>query len=736
MAEKTLVLKVQVEEPVKRVLGDYSEACARWLDMAFRLLYSDKRHHGSKVYSGLVTLRTRKDGTPTGKFWTDDSAIYKTLVSRKAAPNPIPTVIAHRKNVQSLSKKLITVWGGFLGPSKDRAVPRPKGRLPRFRPACYIGQQMARLEDDGMTISIPYPLSYGREKGKAHRICVTLVPSTSPKYKVRLDAFRHRMKKQQRSGNLTAPSFEIRQHEGGEWYIHVPVEDERPQVNPTGKALGVDLGERNTATTALVSGAKGQALIATKLYSGLSTRHALDLITARRRKLRRKLDTGSRGVRKALGRLRGKMARVNDTLAQQASAAIVKSAVEIGVSLIAVEDLRGGFRPLHKRGEEPGLRTKGIRKWNHRLGRWNRGAVRDNLTYKAEASGIPLKEVFARGTSSICPNCHPTGWLADGEQRRGRRHRKGHVFRCKTCGYSRNDDETGAINIAHRGLNKSPRRASHNPTPGSDAEGGGSGVRKGAGGDSCQPQKPREEEGEMSSPATVPSSTGTRMGQLGLERYQRKLGTVPVTSPRSAKVQSAEGSPDQKPERLNVKDARPGGDNKNSGQVYGRTCASTEVVTPSRGASRTDVKLPGTGVLKGYYPLGKVGCSKVITLSRRRTEPAVAMAGDLGGHGRSVAFIFSQGIRGVSQWLETWVDMAGALSCVFHAAASACRNGWRPGWTWQVDRCTSSKTGPRSSQWLETWVDMAGVPFRPGYSILPSSRNGWRPGWTWQGGGG
>jgi hypothetical protein len=44
MAEKTLLLKVRVDEPSERVLTDYAESCSRWLNSAFHLLYADKRN--------------------------------------------------------------------------------------------------------------------------------------------------------------------------------------------------------------------------------------------------------------------------------------------------------------------------------------------------------------------------------------------------------------------------------------------------------------------------------------------------------------------------------------------------------------------------------------------------------------------------------------------------------------------------------------------------------------------
>ena len=86
----------------------------------------------------------------------------------------------------------------------------------------------------------------------------------------------------------------------------------------------------------------------------------------------------------------------------------------------------------------------------------------------------------------------------------------------------------------------------------------------------------------------------------------------------------------------------------------------------------------------------------------------VAMAGHLGGHGRMLSFGRTIGSPSTSQWLATWVDMAGPDSPPW---------SWSTGWsqwlaTW-VDmagrvRSTMCGRGERPSQWLATWVDMAG----------------------------
>ena len=85
----------------------------------------------------------------------------------------------------------------------------------------------------------------------------------------------------------------------------------------------------------------------------------------------------------------------------------------------------------------------------------------------------------------------------------------------------------------------------------------------------------------------------------------------------------------------------------------------------------------------------------------------VAMAGDLGGHGRGALPSWILNLALKSQWLETWVDMAGGRG-VNEGFTARRRNGWRPGWTWQE-----------------------GEPVRLG--VVAPGRNGWRPGWTWQG---
>ena len=93
--------------------------------------------------------------------------------------------------------------------------------------------------------------------------------------------------------------------------------------------------------------------------------------------------------------------------------------------------------------------------------------------------------------------------------------------------------------------------------------------------------------------------------------------------------------------------------------------------------------------------------------SRRCDCTGVAMAGDLGGHGRTTDKGLPTGIP--------LVAMAGDLGGHGRVNTKTClgksllgRNGWRPGWTWQALRPPGSSTGPTSSQWLETWVDMAG----------------------------
>ncbi len=103
---------------------------------------------------------------------------------------------------------------------------------------------------------------------------------------------------------------------------------------------------------------------------------------------------------------------------------IVQSAIETE-SAIALEDL-SGIRQTSNR------RIKSLHKWAFYQ-------LKEFVSYKALAAGIPVILVEAAYTSKTCHRCHCIG------------DRKGKEFSCPSCGWCGDADFSGARNIADLG---------------------------------------------------------------------------------------------------------------------------------------------------------------------------------------------------------------------------------------------------------------------------------------------
>lgn len=67
------------------------------------------------------------------------------------------------------------------------------------------------------------------------------------------------------------------------------------------------------------------------------------------------------------------------------------------------------------------------------------------LTYKAKRNQCAVIKVNPAYTSQACPKC--------GHTEKANRDKKKHVFKCKCCGYTSNDDRIGAMNLHRMGIN-------------------------------------------------------------------------------------------------------------------------------------------------------------------------------------------------------------------------------------------------------------------------------------------
>ncbi|WP_313642042.1 transposase, partial [Paenibacillus sp.] len=75
---------------------------------------------------------------------------------------------------------------------------------------------------------------------------------------------------------------------------------------------------------------------------------------------------------------------------------------------------------------------------------WAFYQFRQMLEYKAGLNGQKVITVDPRYTSQTCPKC--------GHPEKGNRNKKLHIFCCKKCHYTSNDDRIAAMNIHRKGI--------------------------------------------------------------------------------------------------------------------------------------------------------------------------------------------------------------------------------------------------------------------------------------------
>jgi IS605 OrfB family transposase len=203
------------------------------------------------------------------------------------------------------------------------------------------------------------------------------------------------------------------------WFLHVVVEKEVPDVQETGKVVGVDRGVKRPAVTS------DGTFLGNPRWRSVEER-----LLALRRRLQGK---GTRSAKRHLRRLNDRLARFRRDCDHVLSKRLVRS-MSPGDTLV-FEDLTGIRDNAKARGREN----------RRRLHSWSFARLGTFVSYKAALRGVKIAKVDPKDTSRRCPDCG----LIDPKNRRTQS-----TFRCVRCGYERNADLVAAWNIrdAHKGL--------------------------------------------------------------------------------------------------------------------------------------------------------------------------------------------------------------------------------------------------------------------------------------------
>ncbi|WP_232699542.1 RNA-guided endonuclease InsQ/TnpB family protein [Brevibacillus daliensis] len=213
-------------------------------------------------------------------------------------------------------------------------------------------------------------------------------------------------------------------HKHKKFFLHIPVTKDvsEPNVNAIQQVVGIDMGINFTATTYDSHGK-------THFFDGRSIKNKRSSYKHIRKQLQRIGTASSRRKLKKIGQRENCwMTDVNHSV----SKALVD---RYGANtLFVVEDLTG-VRNVTER-----VRVKD----RYETVSWAFYQLRQMLEYKAMLCGAKMIVVDPRYTSQTCPKC--------GYTEKDNRNKKIHVFCCKTCQYTTNDDRIGAMNLQRKGM--------------------------------------------------------------------------------------------------------------------------------------------------------------------------------------------------------------------------------------------------------------------------------------------
>ena len=211
----------------------------------------------------------------------------------------------------------------------------------------------------------------------------------------------------------------------GKYYLHIPVtyEVEESNISDICNVVGIDRGINFVVAT-----------YDSKHKSGFVSGKAIKQKRANYSRLRKELQMrhtpSSRRRLKAIGQRENRwMQDINHQVSKALATGNPKH------TLFVLEDLTG-IRNVTER-----VKTKK----RYVSVSWSFYDLEQKLIYKAKQNQSSVIKVDSRYTSQCCPAC--------GHTEKSNRNKRIHLFTCKNCGYTSNDDRIGAMNLYRMGIN-------------------------------------------------------------------------------------------------------------------------------------------------------------------------------------------------------------------------------------------------------------------------------------------
>ena len=211
----------------------------------------------------------------------------------------------------------------------------------------------------------------------------------------------------------------------GKYYLHIPVtyEVEESNISDICNVVGIDRGINFVVATYDSKHKSG-------FVSGKAIKQKRANYTRLRKELQMRHTPSSRRRLKAIGQRENRwMQDINHQVSKALATGNPKH------TLFVLEDLTG-IRNVTER-----VKTKN----RYVSVSWSFYDLEQKLIYKAKQNQSSVIKVDPRYTSQCCPAC--------GHTEKSNRNKKIHLFTCKNCGYTSNDDRIGAMNLYRMGIN-------------------------------------------------------------------------------------------------------------------------------------------------------------------------------------------------------------------------------------------------------------------------------------------